>query len=50
MEGKTELIVAKQRNGPTGVVPLYFHKAHTRFDSVVSHGAGSRDAGDGFGP
>lgn len=36
-EGKTELIVAKQRNGPTGTVPLYFHKAYTRFDSVDEH-------------
>ena len=50
MEGKAELIVAKQRNGPTGVVPLYFQKAYTRFDSVVSHGGGGHDAGDGFGP
>lgn len=36
-EGKTELIVAKQRNGPTGTIPLYFHKAYTRFDSVDEH-------------
>ena len=36
VEGKTELIVAKQRNGPTGVVNLFFHKAYTRFDSVAS--------------
>jgi replicative DNA helicase len=50
MEGKAELIVAKQRNGPTGVVPLYFQKAYTRFDSVVAHGGGGHDAGDGFGP
>lgn len=34
VEGKAELIVAKQRNGPTGMVDLYFHKAYTRFDSV----------------
>ena len=34
LEGKTELIVAKQRNGPTGTIDLYFHKAYTRFDSV----------------
>lgn len=36
--GKAELIVSKQRNGPTGVVPLYFHSSHTRFDSVVPDG------------
>ncbi len=34
LEGKTELIVSKQRNGPTGTVGLYFHKAYTRFDSI----------------
>jgi replicative DNA helicase len=37
LEGKAELILAKQRNGPTGVIPLYFNKAFTRFDSV-QHG------------
>lgn len=35
LEGKAELIVSKQRNGPTGTVDLYFHKAYTRFDSVA---------------
>ena len=35
LEGKAELIVSKQRNGPTGVVPLYFHRAYTRFDNVI---------------
>lgn len=35
IEGKSDLIVSKQRNGPTGTVPLYFWKAFTRFDSVA---------------
>jgi replicative DNA helicase len=33
VEGHTDLTVAKHRNGPTGSVPLYFHKAWTRFES-----------------
>ena len=52
MEGKAELIIAKQRNGPTGVVPLYFQKAYTRFDSVVGGSGGDDHGGNrsGFGP
>lgn len=51
LEGKAELIISKQRNGPTGVVPLYFHKASTRFDSAVAqHAGGPQGNGGGFGP
>jgi replicative DNA helicase len=53
LEGKAELIVSKQRNGPTGVVELFFQKAYTRFDSVARSGPGGvgpRDADAGFGP
>jgi replicative DNA helicase len=35
IEGQADLIIAKQRNGPTGTVPLFFHKAYTRFESVT---------------
>ena len=31
--GTAEIIIAKQRNGPTGVVPLTFLNAYTRFEN-----------------
>ena len=35
--GQSELIIAKQRNGPTGTVNLYFRKSSTRFESMTRH-------------
>ena len=32
-EGQAELILAKQRNGPTGVIPLTFIPEYTRFEN-----------------
>ncbi len=33
--GQAELIIGKQRNGPTDSVPLFFRKESTRFESVT---------------
>lgn len=35
VEGATELIVAKNRNGPTGFVDLYFYRAWMRFEDML---------------
>jgi len=35
LQGKAELIIAKQRNGPTGKVKLAFLKNSTRFESLL---------------
>jgi replicative DNA helicase len=54
IEGQADLIVAKQRNGPVGTVPLFFHKAYTRFDSrereyAPASGGGPSGGGPGSG-
>jgi replicative DNA helicase len=38
LQGKAELIIAKQRNGPTGRVNLAFLKNSTRFESMLEGG------------
>jgi replicative DNA helicase len=37
-KGKAEIIVAKQRNGPIGTVPLTFLGQYTRFESYAAQG------------
>lgn len=36
LKGKAELYVAKQRNGPTGTIPLTFINEYTRFENTSS--------------
>ncbi|MBV8052146.1 MAG: replicative DNA helicase [Acidobacteriaceae bacterium] len=43
LQGCAELIIAKQRNGPTGKVSLAFLKNSTRFESRMNGGVGPSD-------
>jgi len=43
LEGRAELIIAKQRNGPTGRVKLAFLKNSTRFESLAEGGRDSEE-------
>jgi replicative DNA helicase len=44
LKGKAEIIIAKQRNGPTGVVNLAYISDYTRFENLdTAHGSGGDD-------
>ena len=38
LEGIAELIIAKQRNGPTDIIKLAFIKRYTRFENLAKEG------------
>jgi len=39
-QGMAEVIVGKQRNGPTGTVSLFFNRAYTRFENYTGRQTG----------
>jgi replicative DNA helicase len=40
-KAEAEIIIAKQRNGPTGIVKMHWNSAYTRFDGVDTHHEGN---------
>ncbi|HEY5162011.1 MAG TPA: DnaB-like helicase C-terminal domain-containing protein, partial [Terriglobales bacterium] len=34
LQNKAKLLIAKQRNGPTDTIQLYFAKQYTRFETL----------------
>jgi len=43
LEGKAEIIIAKQRNGPTGSVKMAYLSDYTRFENLAPSGTGGGD-------
>ncbi|MDC0357852.1 replicative DNA helicase [Oligoflexia bacterium] len=47
-KGVAELIISKQRNGPTGIVRMAFIPKYTMFANLDERDLGDEEAGDGF--
>jgi replicative DNA helicase len=47
LQGRAEIIIAKQRNGPTGKVNMAFLKSSTRFESLAQGGGEPEDFSPG---
>ena len=43
IKGQAEIIIAKQRNGPTGSIKLAYLADYTRFENLASGGSGGGD-------
>ena len=43
LDGIAEIIIAKQRNGPTDTVKMAFLKSFTRFESLAEGGVGDEE-------
>jgi replicative DNA helicase len=43
LQGRAEILIAKQRNGPTGRIRMAFIKSSTRFESLADGAISGED-------